>query len=162
MANGEATAAMLSGRTEVKSHMTMLPFSETERSSRHIKTVLNSRDVLGSRYSAAVAFSTEKFESQNPKVSAAISDAFDEAMEFITQNPEEAAKIYNKHEPQKGGIESIVKMMDPKGPDELQFHSAPAAFEAFADFMFKSGMLKTKANSWKDFFVERAWSKSGS
>ena len=78
------------------------------------------------------------------------------------RHPEEAAKIYNKHEPQKGGIPSILKMMDPNGPDELQFHSAPAAFEAFADFMHKSGMLKTKANSWKDFFFERAWSKSGS
>jgi NitT/TauT family transport system substrate-binding protein len=83
-------------------------------------------------------------------------------MDFITKNPEEAAKIYNKHEPQKGGVEAIIKMMDPKGPDELQFSSAPAAFEAFADFMHKSGMLKTKANSWKDFFFERAWSRSGS
>jgi len=162
MANGEATAAMLSGKTEVKSHITMLPFSEVERSSRNIKTILSSRDIFGSRYSAAVAFSTEKFDSQNPNVAAAISDAFDEAMEFITGNPEEAAKIYNKHEPQTGGIESIIKMMDPNGPDELQFRSGPAAFQVFADFMHKSGMLKTKANSWKDFFFERAWSKSGS
>ena len=104
----------------------------------------------------------EKFDSQNPQVSAAISDAFDEAMDFITRNPEEAAKIYHKHEPQKGGVESVIKMMDPNRPDELQFSSAPAAFEAFADFMYKSGMLKTKANSWKDFFFARAWSKSGS
>lgn len=162
MANGEAMAAMLSARTEVRSHMTMLPFSDIERSSAHIKTVLSSRDILGSRYSAAVAFSTEKFDSQNPNLSAAISDAFDEAMDFITQNPEEAAKIYNKHEPQKGGVESIIKMMDANGPDELQFKSAPAAFEAFADFMHKSGILKAKAGSWKEFFFERAWSKSGS
>jgi NitT/TauT family transport system substrate-binding protein len=162
MANGEATAAMLSGKTEVKSHMTMLPFSQAERSTNHIKTILSSRDVLGGRYSAAVAFSTEKFDQQNPNVAAAVSDAFDEAMEFITKNPEEAAKIYNKHEPQKSGVEGILKMMDPNGPDELQFHSAPAAFEAFAEFMNKSGMIKAKANSWKDFFFERAWSRSGS
>ena len=161
MANGEATAAMLSGKTEVKSHMTMLPFSDVERATGRIKTILSSRDILGSRYSAAVAFSTEKFDQQNPNVSAAISDAFDEAMDFITNNLEEAAKIYNKHEPQKGGVEAVVKMMDPKAPDELQFHSAPAAFEPFADFMFRSGMIKTKANSWKDFFFERAWSRSG-
>ena len=122
MANGEATAAMLSGKTEVKSHMTMLPFSDVERTTGRIKTVLSSRDVLGSRYSAAVAFSTEKFEPAEIQIlSAAISDAFDEAMEFITNNPEEAAKIYNKHEPQKGGVEAVIKMMDPKAPDELQF-----------------------------------------
>ena len=162
MASGEATAAMLSGRTEVKSHMAMLPFSEVERRSGRIKMVLSSRDILGTRYSAAVAFSTEKFNSENPNVSAAIADAFDEAMDFITRHPQEAGQIYNKHEPQKTGVESIIKMMDPNGPDELQFSSAPAAFEAFADFMYKSGMLKNKANSWKDFFFERAWSKSGS
>ena len=34
MANGEATAAMLSGKTEVKSHMTMLPFSERRADDR--------------------------------------------------------------------------------------------------------------------------------
>ena len=162
MANGEATAAMLSGRTEVKSHMTMLPFSEVERTTGRIKTMLSSRDVLGSRYSAAVAFSTERFDSQNPNISAAISDAFDEAMEFITKNPEEAAKIYNKHEPQKGGRGSRDQDDGSEGARRVAVQLGAAAFEAFADFMYRSGMLKTKANSWKDFFFERAWSRSGS
>jgi NitT/TauT family transport system substrate-binding protein len=162
MANGEAMAAMLSGKTEVKSHMTMLPYSDVERGSGSIKTILSSHDILGGRYSAAVAFSTEKFNSENPKISAAVADAFDEAMEFIGSHPREAAEIYNKHEPQKNGVEPVVKMMDPDGPDQLQFSSAPAAFGVFADFMYRSGMLKEKANSWKDFFFERAWSKAGS
>jgi NitT/TauT family transport system substrate-binding protein len=162
IANGEATATMLSGRTEVKSHMTMLPFSAVERETGRIRTILSSRDILGSPYSAAVAFTTQKFDAENPNIAAAISDAFDKAMDFITEHPDEAARIYNKHEPQKSGIEAIVKMMDPSGPDELRFTSAPAAFEAFADFMHRSGMLKNKASSWKDFFFERAWTKSGS
>jgi NitT/TauT family transport system substrate-binding protein len=162
MANGEALATMLSGRTEVKSHMTVLPFSEVERQTGRIRPILNSRDILGSRYSSAVAFTTEKFNTENPNVTAAIFDAFDEAMDYIGSHPRESAEIFNKHEPQKAGVESIVKMMDPNGPDELQFHSAPAAFGVFADYLYKSGTLKTKANSWKDFFFERAWSKSGS
>lgn len=162
MPNGEALATMLSGKTEVKSHMSVLPFSEVERQTGRIHAILNSKDVLGTRYSSSVAYTTEKFASENPNVTAAIFDAFDEAMDYINNNTREAAEIFNKHEPQKAGIESVIKMMDPNGPDELQFHSAPAAFGAFADYLYKSGTLKTKANSWKDFFFERAWSKSGS
>ncbi len=162
MANGEATAAMLAGGTEVKSHMCALPFTELERQSGKIRPILNSRDVLGGPLISAVAFTTQKFEDENPNVAIAISEAFDEAMDFIAKNPEQAAEIYNKHEPQKAGVPFILKMMDPNSPDQLRYSSAPKAFKVMADFMFKSGMVKHQVNSWKDFFVERAWSKDGS
>ena len=137
--------------------MAMLPFSEVERRTV-IKTILSSRDILGGRYSAAVAFSTVP-NSENPNVLAAIADVFDEAMDLTLPHPEEAGQIYNKHEPQKTGVE-VDHQDDGSERAGLTAVQLVAAFEAFADFMYKSGMLKNKANSWKDFF-ERAWSKSG-
>jgi NitT/TauT family transport system substrate-binding protein len=142
--------------------MCALPFDEIERQSGKIRTILNSHDVLGSPLISAVAFTTQKFEDENPNVAKAISEAFDQAMDFITKNPEQAAEIYNKHEPQKQGVPFILKMMDPNGPDQLRYSSAPKAFKAMADFQYKSGNMKTQVSSWKDFFVERAWSKDGS
>ena len=47
MGNNEALAAMLSGRMEVKSHMTILPHSTMELKSGKVRILLNSKDLLG-------------------------------------------------------------------------------------------------------------------
>src|ERR1700722_18264179 len=142
MANGEATAAMLSGRTEVKSHMTMLPYSAIERQSGHIRAILSSKDVVGGPISAAMAFTTVKFHDENPNVYAAIAAAFEDAVKFINDNPTQAAEIYNRHEPQKESVSGILKMMDRNQPDELVYTTAPQGIKAFADFMAKAGLIK--------------------
>jgi NitT/TauT family transport system substrate-binding protein len=46
MGNNEALAAMMSGRMEVKSHMTILPHSTMEVKSGKVRILLNSRDLL--------------------------------------------------------------------------------------------------------------------
>jgi sulfonate transport system substrate-binding protein len=161
MANGEATAAMLTARTEVLSHMTMLPYTAAQRDNARIRTILNSKDILGGPYTATMAFTTEKFHDENPELYAAIAAAFDKAAQFINENPEKAAQIYQRHEPQKGGVPSVLKMMDRNGPDELYFTTTPHAIGAFADFMQRSGMIKKKPASWKDFFFENMQAKDG-
>jgi NitT/TauT family transport system substrate-binding protein len=162
MANGEATAAMLSGRTEVKSHMTMLPYSAIERQSGRIRAVLSSKDVVGGPISAAMVFTTVKFHDQNPKTYEAIAAAFEDAEKFINANPKQAAEIYNRHEPQKEGVAGILKMMDPTQPDELVFSGTPQGIKAFADFMAKAGLIKESAPSWSDFFFDNLGGKAGS
>ena len=93
MANGEATAAMLSARTEVLSHMTMLPFSAAERETGKIRAILNSKDILGGPYTATMAFTTQKFHDENPKIYRAIAAAYEKAAIFINENTEKAAEI---------------------------------------------------------------------
>lgn len=162
MANGEAAAAMLSGRTEVKSHMTMLPYTEIERQSGHIRPILNSKDVIGSLLTATMAFTTVRFHDQNPQVYSAIAAAFDDAEKFINENPQAAAEIYNRHEPQKVGVPGILRMMDKSRPDELTFTDTPHAIKAFADFMAKAGLIKESLPSWSDFFFENMRDRPGS
>ena len=162
MTNGEAVAAMLSSATNVTSHFTVLPFTEMERASGHIHTVLNSRDVLGSTISATVAFTTTKFHDENPKVYAAIAAAYERADQIIAENPQLAAEIYNRYEPQKGGVPAILKMMAPDTPDELHFTTAPSAVKAFADFMAKTGMIKSSLPDWHDYFFENLAKSDGS
>jgi NitT/TauT family transport system substrate-binding protein len=162
MANGEATAAMLSGRTEVKSHMTMLPYTAIERQSGHIRPILSSKDIVGSQITATMAFATVRFHDQNPKVYAAIATAFDDAEKFINDHPTEAAEIYNRHEPQKAGVAGVLKMMDSSQPDQLTFTDTPHAVKAFADFMAKAGLIKASEPSWQDFFFENLRDRPGS
>jgi sulfonate transport system substrate-binding protein len=162
MANAEATAAMLSGRTEVLSHMTMLPFTAVERSTGKIKPILNSKDVLGGAYTATMAFMPEKFHDEHPQLYDAIAAAFEKAAEFINENPQEAAEIFQKHEPQKGGVASILRMMDRRQPDELVFTTTPHAIATFADFMQRTGLIKRRPGSWQDLFFENMRDKNGS
>jgi NitT/TauT family transport system substrate-binding protein len=162
MANSEAAAAMLSGRTEVRSHMTMLPYTAVERKSGHIRSILSSRDILGGPYTATMAFTTEKFHDQNPKLYSAIAAAYEEAAKFTNDNPERAAEIYQKHEPQKGGVPAILNMMSKDQPDQLTFTTTPHGIAAFANFMHRSGLMKTEVSSWKEFFFENMSDKQGS
>jgi NitT/TauT family transport system substrate-binding protein len=153
---------MLSARTQVKSHMTMLPYTAIERASGHIRSILSSGDVVGSPITATMAFTTVKFHDQNPRLYTAIAAAYEDAENFINEHPNQAAEIYNRHEPQKGGVPSILKMMDKTQPDQLTFTTTPHGVKAFADFMAKEGLIKQSAPSWSDFFFGNLQGKAGS
>ncbi len=162
MANNESMAAMLTSGTNVSSHMTMLPYTAIERASGHVHEVLNSKDIIGNPITAAVAFTTVRFHDQNPRLYAAIAEAFEKADKFIEEHPREAAEIYNRYEPQRGGVGSVLKMMGPNTPDELKFTMVPNGVKAFADFMAKSGMVGSTMPSWRNFFFENLAGASGS
>lgn len=162
MSNGDATAAMLAGKTEVKSHMTMLPFSATERANPNIHTVINSKDILGHAYTTEVAATTEQWRKENPKLYKAFMLGMADAVKFIAANPETAAGIYQKYEPQKGGVPAIEKLITEKSDDDLTFTTVPNSFLAFGQFMHKTGDLKHDAKSWKDYFFDDIWSQPGS
>lgn len=162
MNNNDAMAALMSGRLEVKSHMTILPHSWMEISSGKTQTVLNSKDLLGTPYTTVVSFATEKFRRDNPKVYEAVVKGFEDAIKYLNTNPREAAEIYMKREPFLGTPEDLIKMIKGETPDELTFTSVPNSTKLFMDFMFKSGTLRKTPDSWKDVWFENVWDKSGS
>jgi sulfonate transport system substrate-binding protein len=162
MGNNEALAAMLSGRMEVKSHMTILPHSTMELKSGNVRILLNSKDLLGGPYTTVASFATERFKQQNPKTYAAVIAGFQEAVDFINANTREAAEIFVKNEPFAGTLEQLVEMMQGKTADELSFNSTPNTTKLFTDFMYKSGTLKNLPGSWKDIWFDNNWDKAGS
>jgi NitT/TauT family transport system substrate-binding protein len=162
MGNNEALAAMMSGRMEVKSHMTILPHSTMEVKSGKVRILLNSRDLLGGPYTTAASFTTERFKRENPKTYAAVVAGLQEAIDFINTDTREAAEIFVKKEPFTGTLDELVEMMQGKSADELSFNSTPNTTKLFTDFMHKSGTLKNLPSSWKDIWFENNWDKAGS
>jgi NitT/TauT family transport system substrate-binding protein len=162
MGNNEALAAMLTGRMEVKSHMTILPHSTMELKSGKVRILLNSKDLLGGPYTTVASFTTERFKQQNPKTYAAVVAGLQEAIDFINDNTREAAEIFVKKEPFNGTLDELVEMMEGKTADELSFNSTPNTTELFTDFMYKSGTLRNRPASWKDIWFENTWDKAGS
>ena len=162
MSNNDAMTSLLSGKMEVKSHMTILPHSSMELASGKAHVVMSSRDLLSVPYTTVVSFATERFRKDNPKVYDAVVKGLLDAIEYINTNTKEAADIYMKREPFLGTPEDLLKMMKGETADELSFTPVPNSTKFFMDFMFKSGTLRKTPDSWKDVWFENVWNMNGS
>nr|WP_231602437.1 ABC transporter substrate-binding protein [Herbaspirillum chlorophenolicum] len=156
----DATAAIISGGTEITGHFGNPPFQEQELAGNpkaHI--VLNSYQVLGGPSSATVLYATEKFRKDNPKTYSAFVDALDEAAKFIAANPEKAADIYLKVN--KGSTDRKLLLQIIKNP-EVQFKIGPQNTYPLAEFMHRVGAIKNKPASVKDYFFDDTHIQGGS
>ena len=89
----DATAALVSGGTEINSHFSSAPFYYQALESGKVRKVLSSYDILGGPATFNVLYTTQKFHDENPKTYKAFTDALGEAAQCITSNPEKAADI---------------------------------------------------------------------
>jgi NitT/TauT family transport system substrate-binding protein len=156
----DATAAIISGGTEITGHFGNPPFQEQELAGNpNAHIVLKSYDVLGGPSSATVLYATEKFRKDNPKTYGAFLGALDEAAKFISANPEKAADIYLKVN--KGNTDRKLLLQIIKNP-EVQFKIAPQNTYGLAEFMHRVGAIKNKPASVKDYFFDDAQLQGGS
>lgn len=156
----DATAAIISGGTEITGHFGNPPFQEQELAGNpNAHIVLKSYDVLGGPSSATVLYATEKFRKDNPKTYGAFLGALDEAAKFISANPEKAADIYLKVN--KGNTDRKLLLQIIKNP-EVQFKIAPQNTYGLAEFMHRVGAIKNKPASVKDYFFDDAHIQGGS
>ena len=156
----DATAAIISGGTEITGHFGNPPFQEQELAGNpNAHIVLKSYDVLGGPSSATVLYATEKFRKDNPKTYGAFLGALEEAARFIAANPEKAADIYLKVN--KGNTDRKLLLQIITNPD-VQFKIAPQNTYGLAEFMHRVGAIKNKPASVKDYFFDDAHSVGGS
>jgi NitT/TauT family transport system substrate-binding protein len=145
----DAMIAVVGGTSEVNSHFSAPPYQYTELKTPGVHLVLDSSDVFGGPASNAVVFGTRKFYDANPKTIAAFISALEEANQFIARDPAAAAKIYLDATKEKYGVDEVVTMV--KAPNVV-YSTTPNATMVFADFMFKTGLIKTRPATWKEFF----------
>src|SRR5438874_1949817 len=89
----EAMQVMLSGKSEVNSHMASPPFSYAEEKAPGVHRVLNSVDLLGN-ITIDMAYTSRRFYEANPKLCAAFVAAMDDANALIAKDRKRAAQIY--------------------------------------------------------------------
>ena len=160
MSNPDGMAILLSGAGEIRSQLAIVPFSVELMESGKVHKVMDSEDYLEPGSSLAVLYAGAKFHDGSPKLYAATAAAFEEAFDFIRQNPHEAAQVYIAREPQKRGLAWIEAMVvDPK---LIRYSSTPRSLMKHAEFMHAAGTLKNKPESWKDLVWDNMWSKDGS
>jgi NitT/TauT family transport system substrate-binding protein len=160
MSNPDGQAALLGGLSEVRSHATIIPFSVAELESGKAHLVMTSDDVMEPGATSAMVYASAKFHDPNPKLYAAVAQAFEDAVDWTNAHPHEAAEIYLAREPRKEGVGWIEAMI--RDPQRVRFGTTPRGMQTHADFMHSVGTLKNKPESWKDMFWENMSGKDGS
>lgn len=159
LAHPDATSALLSGATEITSHFSSAPFQYQALNSGKVHKVLSSYEVLGGPVTSNILNTPAKFRSENPKTYAAFLAALKEAVTWINANKAAAAETYIRVEKSKldpALIRSIVE--DP----DTQYKLTPDRTFAYAEFLHRTGALKNKPASWKDYFFEDLYNEAGS
>jgi NitT/TauT family transport system substrate-binding protein len=155
----DAMSAMLAG-TEVTAHFTNAPFAQFEADDKRVHRVLSSEDVLGKASTFVLLAGNARFVDQNPKVAAAVVKAMDTAIARIKSDPEKAAALYLRQEPSKSmNVEYVARIL--KDPENV-FSVAPGGVMAYADFMQRTGQIKTKPAKWQDVFFPFVQERQGS
>ncbi len=159
MSAPDASAALLSGMSEVTASFSLPPFQYTEIKKPGIRTVTTSNEILGQPHTFTMVYGTNKFREANPKTYAAFLAAMREAMARIQSDKPGVVKMYlalTKSKETEADLLAILN--DP----QVEFTMTPKGIMKFAEFMNEVGTLKTKPASWKDVFLPEIHELPGS
>jgi NitT/TauT family transport system substrate-binding protein len=155
----DATAALLSGSTEIAAHLSNSPFQERALEDPKVHRIFSSYDVLGGPVTPTYVYATTAFREENPELFRAFFEAFREASAWIEANKAEAAQTYLRVEQSSLDPSFILSLLE--SPDSL-YTIVPARSYDFADFLFRTGAIGTKAESWRDYTFEELHGEDGS
>ena len=159
MAHPDAMQALLSGQSEVNAHFGSPPYQYQELARPGMHLVLNNYDVMGGAVTFNVVWTTARFRADNPKLYAAFVAALDEAEATINGDKHAAAAAYLRISGDKDTREDIERML---GDPQVVFTTTPQNVMKYADFMYKTGAIKVKPDTWKDLFFPNVHTLPGS
>ncbi|HWZ38686.1 MAG TPA: ABC transporter substrate-binding protein [Bradyrhizobium sp.] len=154
----DATAAMLSGKTEINAHVASPPFSFMELDNPNIRRIANSADVLGDM-TLVMSASPKRFHDANPVLCKAYVEALDEANRLIAADPQSAAGIYNEASATKVPNPMMLRILSDK---DTHFSTTPSGIARWASFMKSIGLIRQDVTDWKQFFYPESHGLAGS
>jgi len=155
----DATAALISGGSEVTAHFSSPPFMYQALEHPNVHKLISSYDILGGPASFNLLYTTQRFHDDNPKTYRAFYDALAEAAQIIKADSEAAARTYLEVQQSKLPLELVRRIVE---DPEVNFSVSPERTQVYAEQLHALGVLKHQAASWKDYFFEEAWSNPGS
>lgn len=159
MPHPDATVALMTGRT-ITGYVATPPFIAPLDRSDKVHTVLTSKEILGGEEATGnVLGATKAFVDGNPSVAKVVVAAIEDAIDFISNNPDASADIYIKSESSKIPRDEVVAML---GDGTMLYASTPTGLLKFASFMAKTGQIKTAPAAWQDLFFPLLAARGGS
>ncbi len=155
----DASAALIAGKSEITAHFSSPPFQYQALEHSNVHKILSSYDVLGGKATFNVLYTTQKFHDENPKTYRAFYNALSEAAKIINADKNGAAETYIRVEKSRLPRPLVEKIVN--DPD-TEFTISPQRTFIYAEKLHELGVLKNKADSWKDYFFDEAWKNPGS
>jgi len=155
----DATVALISGNKQIDAHYSSPPFQYQELEHSDIHKVLSSYDTLGGQATFNVLYATQKFHDENPKTYRAFYEALAEAAQIINRDKNAAAATYIRVEHSNLPLPLVQKIVN--DPENV-FTISPERSFVYASQLYRLGVLKNKATSWKDYFFPEAYGAPGS
>jgi len=152
MGHPDALIAMNNATHEVRSHFAAPPFQHYElKKVPGIRVVTTSADIIGGPLSQGQFFTTTKFADANPKIIQAVRAAAEEAKSFIETRTADAVAIYKDITGDRTADADLLDLL--AQPGMMQWELYPQGTMKFAAHLHAIGSLKTKPNSWKDYYL---------
>jgi len=159
MSHPDAMQALLSGRSEINAHFGSPPFQYQELAKPGMHVVLNNYDVMGGAVTFNLVWTTSTFRSENPRLYGAFVKALNDAIAQINQDKRAAAEAYLRISKDKETVAGILAILnDP----QIVFTTTPQNAMKYVDFMYRTGAIKARPESWKDLFFPNAHGLPGS
>ncbi|EPP0955752.1 ABC transporter substrate-binding protein [Cronobacter dublinensis] len=155
----DASAALIAGKSEITAHFSSPPFQYQALEHSNVHKILSSYDVLGGKATFNVLYTTQKFHDENPKTYRAFYNALSQAAKIINADKNAAAETYIRVEKSRLPRPLVEKIVN--DPD-TEFTISPQRTFIYAEKLHELGVLKNKADSWKDYFFDEAWENPGS
>ena len=145
----DAVAAVLNPNHEINSHFSLPPYQQLELKDPKVHVVISSADVVKGPMTITVVYGMRKFHDANPKLMAAFLAALGEASQLTESDPRRAAEIYLDATREKLSVDELAAMLKEPG---VFYGATPHNTMRMAEHLAKAGVVKTKPNSWKDYF----------
>jgi NitT/TauT family transport system substrate-binding protein len=152
MTHPDALIAVTSGNAEIVGHWASAPFDQRELKDPAIRTIMNSDDVMGGSTTFTMMSTTTRFQTENPKVTAAVLKALKQAQKMIAEDKRNAASVLLESMGGKGwSVDELVTILsDPS----TKYTLTPENVLKYATFMSEIGSLKNKPASISDLFFD--------
>ncbi len=154
----DALASLSTGGGGLTGHFSGSPFQQTESKLPGVHVIATSTEIMGGPVSNAVYFGTQKFHDANPGAVKIFLAAAREAETFIAEHPREAVEMFVSVTGEKTPVDDLVAMI--KQPD-MFYNTTPVGTMATAQHMADIKVLKTRPQSWKDYFFPEAHALPG-
>jgi NitT/TauT family transport system substrate-binding protein len=152
MAHPDALIALTSGNGAVVGHWASAPYDQRELKDPTIRTIMNSDDVMGGSTTFTMMSTTTRFQSENPKLTAAVLKALKQAMQMIADDKRNAAAVLLESMGGKGWtVDELVEILNDPG---TKYTTKPENVLKYATFMQEIGSLKNKPTSIPDLFFD--------
>jgi ABC-type nitrate/sulfonate/bicarbonate transport system substrate-binding protein len=148
----DATVALLKGGAQISAAFSVPPFQNQQLDDPAVHTVLNSFDVMGGSHTFTAVWAPAKFREGNPVLYKALVAA-------LNKDKTAAAALWIEDSKSKMPLDMVGKIV--AGP-QVRWTMTPENTMKYADFMAEVGTLKTKAESWKDYFFPEIHDEKGS